>query len=481
MSNSTTNIMAIPPYPPLPRNVSGAFPSVEQRAYPSMHASSKGSPMPAATAAMAPQQQRPHFSQNRNLVRQHPYALSYESHQYTPRYAGRIRSNSGGYAPMAPSEIASELPRGADISTTRSSIDHSARPYMGMHTSASFNKETIPFPQSLPRRNSVTSHASSSASSNESYRMQQHHLHASPKNASMDLPTVPSGPMRMRHDSISSMASTSSMSGKNGGSQCGERKYVCDWNGCTQAFDRVEHLNRHMRRHTGEKPYCCLVARCSKLFSRFDNMMQHVGIHSLEGTKTEIPNIKNLSIRGNGRGRARRTSYRGVGDPHDKFRRHVEGALGTKLAVSCILPTENPDFSNLTLRPLLNVDTDPVENSSTVPEHQQERKNSLPQSSVSPTKVSPTLQQQFLQSKRLRHDSVVDGMDNHIVPSHSAATSSHGSSGKDYFQYHGSAAHQQQPSSQLLGHRNSLGLVPSMSQVSNLRGQPSNNHYGNSA
>lgn len=146
--------------------------------------------------------------------------------------------------------------------------------------------------------------------------------------------------------------SIASSSGSSNGS--GDRKYMCDWDGCGQAFDRIEHLNRHKRRHTGEKPYRCLISQCSKLFSRFDNMMQHVGIHSIEGSKTEIPNIKNLSVKGNGRGRARRTSYRGSQDPYEKFRRHVEGTLGQALAECCILPTENPDFSNLTLRPLLN-------------------------------------------------------------------------------------------------------------------------------
>ncbi|KAJ2398767.1 hypothetical protein GGI23_003049 [Coemansia sp. RSA 2559] len=478
MSNPA-NIMAIPPYPPLPRNVSGAFPSVEQQTYPSAQKSHKGSPTPAAPTSEAHNSampsQRQHFSPNCNPIRHHPYAASYEAQH--PRYTSRVRSNSG-HASMMSSELATEFPR-ANISNARSSIDPSSdKPFTGMRPSASFNKDTIPFPQSLPRRNSVISHASSSAS-NESYQMHHHRLHSSPNNASMDLPVVPSGSMRIRHDSISSNASMSSASGRNGDSQCGERKYVCDWHGCTQAFDRVEHLNRHMRRHTGEKPYCCLVARCSKLFSRFDNMMQHVGIHSLEGTKTEIPNIKNLSVRGNGRGRARRTSYRGAGDPHEKFRRHVEGALGAKLAVSCILPTDNPDFSNLTLRPLLNVDPEPVE-ASTVPDQhkqqQEERKNSLSTLSTPPTKVSSTLPQQFLQTKRLRHDSVVDGMDNHhIVPSHSVVASSYSSSsGRDYSQQY--PAKDNQAPSQWLSHRNSLGLVPSMAQVSNLRGQPSSHN-----
>ncbi|PIA16904.1 hypothetical protein COEREDRAFT_41972, partial [Coemansia reversa NRRL 1564] len=67
------------------------------------------------------------------------------------------------------------------------------------------------------------------------------------------------------------------MDDKAGGTS--DRKYVCDWRNCGQSFDRIEHLNRHKRRHTGEKPYRCLAGRCTKLFSRFDNMMQHVGIH----------------------------------------------------------------------------------------------------------------------------------------------------------------------------------------------------------
>ncbi|KAJ1744425.1 hypothetical protein LPJ79_000250 [Coemansia sp. RSA 1821] len=132
-----------------------------------------------------------------------------------------------------------------------------------------------------------------------------------------------------------------------------DRKYACNWKGCGQTFDRIEHLNRHTRRHTGEKPYCCLISRCSKLFSRFDNMMQHVGTHTVQGAKTEIPNIKNLNAKCNGRGRARRTSYRCTQDSFEKFRRHVQSVLGTGLANCCVLPTDSPNFSNLTLRPLL--------------------------------------------------------------------------------------------------------------------------------
>ncbi|KAJ2218976.1 Up in starvation, partial [Coemansia sp. RSA 485] len=178
-----------------------------------------------------------------------------------------------------------------------------------------------------------------------------------------------------------------------------DRKYVCDWPECAQAFDRVEHLNRHKRRHTGEKPYRCLISKCTKLFSRFDNMMQHVGIHCVDGAKTEIPNIKNLNSRCNGRGRVRRTSYRGTQDSYEKFRRHVESSLGPNLAECCILPTKNPDFSNLTLRPLLN-DNMPATISEDTP--------------LCESVVASGMVPQNANYKRPRCDSVVDGMDKHF-------------------------------------------------------------------
>ncbi|KAJ1822878.1 hypothetical protein LPJ56_000505 [Coemansia sp. RSA 2599] len=200
---------------------------------------------------------------------------------------------------------------------------------------------------------------------------------------------------RSRRESVSSNVSEATSVEKNGG----DRKYVCDWPECAQAFDRVEHLNRHKRRHTGEKPYRCLISKCTKLFSRFDNMMQHVGIHCIDGAKTEIPNIKNLNSRCNGRGRVRRTSYRGTQDSYEKFRRHVESSLGPVLAECCILPTKNPDFSNLTLRPLLN-DNVPATISEDTP--------------LCESVVSSGVVPQSAGYKRPRCDSVVDGMDKHL-------------------------------------------------------------------
>ncbi|KAJ2126282.1 hypothetical protein GGH12_000848 [Coemansia sp. RSA 1822] len=210
---------------------------------------------------------------------------------------------------------------------------------------------------------------------------------------SIDIPLSTYG--RSRNASVTS--DMSSTSGDKVGSNS-DRKYVCDWKSCGQSFDRIEHLNRHKRRHTGEKPYCCVVSRCSKLFSRFDNMVQHVGIHMFEGQKTEIPNIKNLNAKCNGRGRARRTSYRGSQDPYEKFRRHVDNILGTQLAKFCILPADTPDFSNLTLRPLL------VEYESTLSEAAEDK----------PLSEQVPLDSQPNKLQRPRSDSVIGTMDKHL-------------------------------------------------------------------
>ncbi|KAJ1988913.1 hypothetical protein GGI25_005101 [Coemansia spiralis] len=480
---NNNNIVAIPRYPPLPSTVSGVFPTVEQPHSSTSKDNSKPSPAPAATAPVGQQPsanpqnaalgiQIPRFHHHRqSSVRMHPYASTDTSYA---RHGGRPRSNSGHTFSVS-SETPFE-PSSASISTARYSIDPS-KPVGSMRPPATSKKGPTMLPGGgMHHRDSAASHTPLAVFKDSNKGMGVFNI--SHKSDFTD-PVSAIGMSRhmVRQDSISSEASALSFSTKSVGPHTGERKYVCDWHGCTQAFDRIEHLNRHKRRHTGEKPYCCLVARCSKLFSRFDNMMQHVGIHNVGGLKTEIPNIKNLNIRGNGRGRARRTSYRGAGDPCEKFRRHVESALGTKLADGCVFPTDHPDFSNLTLRPLLNFESDAPP--SATPESAVHGNNLLPISATA--KVSPAQQlNASQQQQRARHDSVVDGMDHaHVVPS-SAASSSHSMSGKDYFQYHAyqpssSDNNQQQRSpSSVMNHRNSLGLVSSLAQTSNVRGQLEN-------
>ncbi|KAJ2732151.1 hypothetical protein IW152_004011 [Coemansia sp. BCRC 34962] len=371
----TQNILAIPRHPPLPRAVSGVFQSVEHPY--AVSQAPKHSPM---ACELSVSQQHYHHRQQQLMLADRRYSR-------TPSTSSSSSSQS-------------TITNAIGGSTNRPSADCNDKDIPAAYPRSSiFGIDHRHVPAGLPRRGSVASLASS-AGSNE------------------DMPageTQADSLKRTRHESIGSNDSMLSVENMHGGGSGGssERKYMCDWNGCGQAFDRIEHLNRHKRRHTGEKPYRCLSSKCAKLFSRFDNMMQHVGIHSVEGLKTEIPNIKNLSCRGNGRGRARRTSYRGSQDPHEKFRRHVEGALGYGLARCCILPTENPDFSNLTLRPLLNVDAPTGSVPATIDEDAP-----LSSSFGSQVELQPLV-------KRPRYDSVVDGMDKQ--PSLVGSAASHSS------------------------------------------------------
>ncbi|KAI5120626.1 hypothetical protein M0805_009386 [Coniferiporia weirii] len=67
-------------------------------------------------------------------------------------------------------------------------------------------------------------------------------------------------------------------------SQVGARKtkaYACPLYSCQQLFKRLEHLKRHVRKHTLERPYQCEL--CQRRFSRADNLNQHMRTHNRDG------------------------------------------------------------------------------------------------------------------------------------------------------------------------------------------------------
>jgi hypothetical protein len=67
--------------------------------------------------------------------------------------------------------------------------------------------------------------------------------------------------------------------------QTTSRPYQCTIDGCDRAFQRQEHLNRHIRTHTGEKPHACPIPGCYKRFSRTDELKRHRKIHEKKGAK----------------------------------------------------------------------------------------------------------------------------------------------------------------------------------------------------
>ncbi|KAJ1965136.1 hypothetical protein GGI12_000981 [Dipsacomyces acuminosporus] len=407
-----SNIVAIPHHPPLPRTVSGIFPSDGHSYIPSASGSTSANknPPPIASADRSSEDSTPlsHFA-----IRQEPAIATAAAATAAAAVHTHHHRGSSGSMPrntVGRSGASMDLTSDADncpLGLRRASISHGSLMRAAAMTST------------VPRRDSVASNASTAISTDNNGNTE------TTQTFSSDLP-LSSTLKRRRRESVASNNSTAfSVGEKSAGS--GERKYMCDWKDCGQAFDRIEHLNRHKRRHTGEKPYRCLISKCSKLFSRFDNMMQHVGIHTVDGKKTGIPNIKNDSAKGNGRGRARRTSYRASQDPHEKFRRHVDGVLGSRLSACCILPTDNPDFSNLTLRPLLNTEptlatpSGTTAAAATVPLAAMRTVASLLRSPEQQDRQSEPKRK-----KRARCDSVVDGMDKHPMAAygHMAASPS---------------------------------------------------------
>lgn len=72
-------------------------------------------------------------------------------------------------------------------------------------------------------------------------------------------------------DEVSMSSAVSSTSSKR------PKKYFCDYDGCSNAYNRPSLLQQHQRTHTGERPFVC--TQCSKAFSRKSHLTAHLQSH----------------------------------------------------------------------------------------------------------------------------------------------------------------------------------------------------------
>ncbi|KAJ3134130.1 Strongly-conserved Zn-finger binding protein (TFIIIA) [Geranomyces variabilis] len=60
----------------------------------------------------------------------------------------------------------------------------------------------------------------------------------------------------------------------------GQKPFLCEHEGCTQAFASQYHLNRHVKTHLAPKPYPCTIEGCNESFTKHNLLRIHLCTHT---------------------------------------------------------------------------------------------------------------------------------------------------------------------------------------------------------
>ena len=86
-------------------------------------------------------------------------------------------------------------------------------------------------------------------------------------------PTTPSSPPSTFFTEAASIADTSATSRA---TSKRPKRYVCDFDGCSKAFDRPVRLQAHIRTHTDDRPFACEEVGCDKRYYKCEHLKAHV-------------------------------------------------------------------------------------------------------------------------------------------------------------------------------------------------------------
>ena len=53
------------------------------------------------------------------------------------------------------------------------------------------------------------------------------------------------------------------------------KRFTCNFSNCNKVFERLSHLNAHLKTHTNKRPFICGRSACGESFKRSDHLKRH--------------------------------------------------------------------------------------------------------------------------------------------------------------------------------------------------------------